>query len=76
MTPWLTTTDNPWNPSTNLKDWLHFDITNKYNCNAIVDRLTHIDQTMSEEEKKKELERAIDRFIELDFRGIYKKIYV
>ena len=39
-------------------------------------RIARISPAMSEIEKERELERAIDEIIRYDFRNIYTKIYV
>ena len=35
----LTTTDNPYNPHTNFEEWYVWDVQNKYNTCALIERI-------------------------------------
>ena len=74
-TPILTTTDNPYDPSTQFASWFLFDVENGYNSCGIVARLARTSDRLTDEENAEELERVIDRIIELDFTGKRKKVY-
>lgn len=71
----LTTDDNPYDPFTQFNHWFLFDAEKGYNTPAYLARIAKIDDTMTDEEKEIEIERAIDEIIRLDFLGIYKKVY-
>lgn len=71
----LTTIDNPWNPFTNFRDWYNFDESHDYGCCSIVARLAITTEDMTDVEEAKEIERAINSFIEADPTGIYMKVY-
>ena len=60
----LTTIDNPWNPFTNFRDWYNFDESHDYGCCSIVARLAITTEDMTTLEEAKEIERAINSFIE------------
>lgn len=70
----LTTIDNPYNPLTDFDNWFRFDIDMGYNSSAYLGRIAHTSDALSDEENKKEIERAIDEIIKYDFRNIYKKV--
>lgn len=69
----ITTIDNPFDPFEDFTSWYDYD-TEKgyYSCNKIA-RLINIEDEMSEQEKDEELERAINRLIEIDPLDIYTK---
>ena len=70
----ITTFDNPYDPFDQFEEWLLFDAEKGYNTPGELDRLTHITDDMSQREEMDEVERGVDRMIELDFMNIYKKI--
>ena len=70
----ITTIDNPFDPFDDSSNWLMFDIEKGYNTNSKVARLVNLTNDMTEKEELEEIERAIDRLIEIDPLDIYKKI--
>lgn len=62
----LSTKDNPYNPFTEWKDWLLYDVENGWNSCGTLARMAKTSNSLTEEENKEEIERAIDRIIELD----------
>ena len=72
----ITTTDNPYNPQTDFSQWYLYDVNNGYNTCAYLGRIVKDSEELSDEEREKENERAIDEIIKYDFMNIYKKIYV
>lgn len=70
----ITTVDNPYNPFEDFTSWLMFDIEKGYDTNGKLARLTNIKNDMTEKEEKEEIERAIDRLIEIDPLDLYKKV--
>ena len=71
----LTTTDNPYNPFTQFRNWFLFDAEKGYYSCGYLARIAHLADGMSEDEQNEEIEHAIDEIIALDFLGIYKKVY-
>lgn len=71
---YITTIDNPFDPFDEADSWLMFDIEKQYYTNNKVARLTNLTDEMSELEESQEIERAIDRLIEIDPLKIYKKV--
>ena len=70
----ITTIDNPFNPFDEFDSWFMFDIENGYYTSSKLARLVNLDDSMTEKEENEEIERAIDRLIEIDPLDIYKKI--
>lgn len=69
----LTTFDNPFNPFTQFKSWLNYDLDKGYGtCNYLA-RIARTSDQLSDEENNLETERAIDEIIKYDFLNIYKK---
>ena len=70
----ITTIDNPFDPFDDFTSWFMFDVEKGYyTCNKLA-RLTKTTDDMTEKEEIEEVERAIDRLIEIDPLDIYKKV--
>ena len=67
----LTTNDNPFDPFEQFTSWYLFDMEKGYDCCGKLERLTNITDEMTDYEI--EVERAIDRLVELDFTDTFKK---
>lgn len=72
----LTTIDNPYDPSKDFTSWFMFDVEKGYNSCAYLGRIAKTSDILSDEENDLEIERAIDEIISHDFMDIYKKIEV
>lgn len=70
----LTTYDNPFDPFTQFDSWFAFDTEKGYYTCSRIARLTNITDDMSEVERNEEIERAIDKLIEIDVLDVYKKV--
>ena len=70
----LTTYDNPFDPFTQFDSWFAFDTEKGYYTCSRIARLTNLTDDMSEVERNEEIERAIDKIIEIDVLDIYKKV--
>lgn len=68
----LTTTDNPFDPFDQWKEWFAFDTTKGYNSCALLDRLTVSSESLSEEDQLAALSDAIEDIITNDPIGRYK----
>lgn len=70
----ITTIDNPFDPFDDFTSWFMFDTQKEYFTCSKLERLTKITKEMSSKEELDEVERAIDRLIEIDPLDIYKKV--
>ena len=70
----ITTIDNPFDPFDDSTDWFMFDIEKGYYTCSKLGRLVNLTEDMTEKEELEEIERAIDRLIELDPLDIYIKV--
>ena len=70
----ITTIDNPFNPFDDFTSWLMFDCEKGYYTSSKIARLTELTEDMTEKEENEEVERAIDRLIEIDPLDIYIKL--
>lgn len=70
----ITTIDNPFDPFDDFTSWFMFDTEKGYYTSSKLARLTNLKEGMSEVEEDEEIERAIDRLIEIDPLDIYIKI--
>ena len=69
-----TTVDNPFNPFEDFNSWFLFDIEKGYYTSSKLGRLTNLRDDMTEKEENEEVERAVDRLIEIDPLDIYIKL--
>ena len=70
----VTTIDNPFNPFDDFTSWLMFDTEKGYYSSSKLARLTNLKDDMTEKEESEEIERAVDRLIEIDPLDIYIKV--
>ena len=70
----ITTIDNPFNPFEDFVSWFMFDIEKGYYTSSKLARLVNLTDEMTELEENEEIERAIDRLIEIDPLDLYIKI--
>lgn len=70
----LTTKDNPWNPFTNFKEWLTFDITNGYNSSEFLARIARTSDALTAEENNEIIRTAIGKIIAEDPINIYTMV--
>ena len=69
----LTTKDNPYDPFEYFTSLFMKKKKKGYNTCGKLMRIAKVSNDMSEVEYNKEVDRAIDRIIELDFLDIFKK---
>lgn len=70
----ITTVDNPFDPFDDFDNWFQFDTEKGYYTSSRLCRIASFEDDMTEKEQFEELERAIDRLIEIDPLNIYKKV--
>ena len=70
----ITTIDNPFNPFDDFNNWFLFDIEKGYYTCSKLARLTNNSDGMTQKEEIDDVERAIERLIEIDPLDIYVKI--
>lgn len=70
----ITTIDNPFDPFDDYNSWFMFDVEKGYYTSSKIGRLVNTTEDMSEKEEIEEIERAIDRLIEIDPLDIYIKV--
>ena len=70
----ITTIDNPFNPLDDFTSWLMFDIEKGYYTCSKIARLTNLTDEMTDKEEIEEIERAINRLIEIDPLDLYIKV--
>lgn len=70
----ITTIDNPFDPFDDFTSWFMFDTEKGYYTSSKLARLVNLTDDMTENEECEEIERAIDRLIEIDPLDIYIKV--
>ncbi|MCC8111015.1 MAG: hypothetical protein LIO74_05145 [Ruminococcus sp.] len=73
---YLTTFDNPYNPSEQFEQWFLFDVTKGYNSCAYLGRIANTSDQLTDKENNEEIERAIDEIVKYDFMNVYRKVRV
>ena len=76
QTVWLTSLDNPYNPFTRFDDWYNFDSLKGYNLCSYIARVAIVSPQMTEHERDKAFEEAIDRIMDLNpaAKVLYRKV--
>ena len=72
----LTTYDNPYSPFDQFNEWLLFDIQMGYNSCEKLGRIVKLEDDMSDVEKEKAMQDAIDEIIKYDDAGIFVRATV
>lgn len=72
----LTTYDNPYSPFDQFNEWLLFDIQMGYNSCDRLGRIVKLEDDMSDAEKEKAMQNAIDEIIKYDDAGIFVRATV
>ncbi|MCM1578156.1 MAG: hypothetical protein NC078_05075 [Ruminococcus sp.] len=70
----ITTFDNPYDPFERFEQWFLFDVEKGYNTCAYLGRIARTSDSLSDEENRAEIERAIDEIIRFDGANIYRKV--
>ena len=76
MAKMLTTTDNPFNPSTEWAEWFAFDVEKGYNSCAYLARIARTSDELSDEENELAIDSAIDEICELNASGMHSFIVI
>lgn len=67
----VTTLDNPFNYFTQFDEWYAFDTQMGYNTCSYVDRIAKTSNEMSDYDKMKAINDAVDEILRLNLLGIY-----
>jgi len=71
----ITTTDNPFSPFTEFKEWYSYDELKGYRTLSLLASVTNTSPNLSFVDQELAIDRAIDEMIEYNILGIYKKVY-
>lgn len=71
----ISTSDNPFNPFYQFRQWFNFDNEKGYNSCALLARIAHTSPQLTDRENSEEIERAIDTIIMNDLTDKYIKVY-
>lgn len=73
---YLTTFDNPYDPSKDFMPWYQYDIAHGYNSCGLLSRFAITSNGFSDADNDAAIERAIDEIVDLHNGSIYKKLVV
>ena len=66
---WVTTRDNPFDFFTQFDDWFAFDTQMGYNTCCYIDRIAKTSNSMSEFDRKKAINDAVDEIMRFNLTG-------
>lgn len=72
----LTTLDNPFDPSVQWDEWKRFDEDQGYYSSEYLARIAKVSDELSDLDYLQAIEQAVDEICRLNVLGIYKKIIV
>ena len=70
----LTTIDNPYDPITQFDAWFAFDEQKNYCSCSLLARIAETSNDLSPKETNEKIEQAIDKIVNLNALGIYRKV--
>lgn len=70
----LTTVDNPHDPFDEYAAWFAYDLSSGYNTPSFLARILVDSDELSESDKEKANEDAIDEIVRENVNGMYKKV--
>lgn len=73
---YLTTVDNPYDPSIDFDSWRRYDLDHGYDCCGMLARFCFPVDSMTDFEFDSEVNRAIDEIIKYDPLEVYTKLVV
>lgn len=72
----LSTSDNPFNPFTEFKEWYRYDTDNKYYTPGLLDRYALTSYELSEADYEVAISKAIDEIVLLNATGVEGVNYI
>lgn len=70
----VTTLDNPYDYFTQFDDWYAFDTQMGYNTCGYVDRIAKTSNDLSDYDRMKAINDAVDEIVKFNLLGIYKRV--
>lgn len=67
----LTTTDNPFDPHTQFDEWNAYDMGKGYHTLSYLARVASYSNDLSQVDRERVIDEAIDEIVELNVLGIY-----
>lgn len=72
----LTTLDNPFDPSVQWDEWKQFDEDHGYYSSEYLARIAKVSDELSDPDYIQAIEQAVDEICRLNVLGIYKKVTI
>ena len=70
----VTTSDNPYDPFTEFREWYQFDVSHGYHTTSLVGRLTLTSDSLSEEDQRVIRESVVDEIVSENISGMFIKV--
>lgn len=71
---WITTTDNPYDPFTEMETWKRFDEDHGYYTVPLLCRYMKDSEDLGEQDYEDSVEEAVDILMSFNFYGNYRKL--
>jgi hypothetical protein len=69
----VTTSDNPYDPFDEFREWYQFDVDHGYHTCSLLGRIVHTSEALSELDQDQAIQYAIDEVISENITGMYIK---
>lgn len=70
----LTTTDNPFDPFTQFREWLQYDLALGYNTLGLLDRVVITSPELSSADQKLAIIQGMDEIVLENIYGVHEKV--
>lgn len=70
----ITTIDNPYDPFSNFKEWLAYDLEKGYNTCGLLAKYVYTSMSLSDAEEEEEIKRGFNEFLKINPFGIHKLV--
>lgn len=70
----VTTTDNPYDPFTEFREWYNFDVSHGYHTSSLVARLTVTSDNLSDLDQREAIDLVVDEIVSENVSGMFVKV--
>lgn len=70
----VTTSDNPYDPFTEFREWYQFDVSHGYHTSSLMGRLVLTSESLSELDQRQIREQLVDEIVLENVSGMFVKV--
>lgn len=71
---WLTTVDNPFDPTTQFPEWFAFDEARGYHTSGLLARIVRTSDDLSDADQAVAIQEAIAEIVDINALGLYRRV--